>query len=166
MKTKPFNINRVAEIKLSYNTKVKAADRPIITDSQSAYELLQLTWDVNKIEMQEQFVVLLLNRSNRVLGRVLLSAGTTDSNIVDSKHLFAAAISACASSIVLAHNHPSGNISPSESDKRLTYSLLKIADFLGITLIDHIIITPHDGYFSFADNVLLDLDNDHEEAND
>src|ERR1044071_4267502 len=98
----------VSEIELVYKSKVKASERPQITSSKSAYEVLLRGWDENKIEFVEQFKVLLLNRANRVLGFYEVSTGGISGTVADARVIFAAALKANAVSIALAHNHPSG----------------------------------------------------------
>lgn len=146
-----FNITRVSEISLTYRSKVAAKDRPKISSSQDAYELLHTTWDKDKIELQEQFIILLLSQSNRVLGKVLLSSGTTSGTTIDLKFIIVAAAKANAQGLILSHNHPSGNTNPSQADRDLTAKIKAACQLISVTLLDHVIVTPHDGYTSFAD---------------
>ena len=146
-----FNITKVSEISLSYKTKVAAKDRPKISSSDDAYQLLYATWDKDKIEFQEQFMILLLNQGNRVLGKVLLSSGTTSGTTIDLKYIIVAAAKANAQGVILCHNHPSGSLNPSHSDRALTDKIKAACQIIGVTVLDHIIVTPHDGYTSFAD---------------
>jgi DNA repair protein RadC len=136
----------VSEIKVSYSTtntpKVK------ITSGDVAFELLLSLWDLDTIELQEEFKVLLLNRANEVLGIYPLSKGGITGTVVDSRLIFAVALKCNATGIILCHNHPSGTLKPSNTDITLTKSIKKCADFLDITLIDHLIITKN-GFFSF-----------------
>lgn len=136
----------VSEIKVSYSTtntpKVK------ITSGDVAFELLLSLWDLDTIELQEEFKVLLLNRANEVLGIYPLSRGGITGTVVDSRLIFAVALKCNATGIIICHNHPSGTLKPSNTDITLTKSIKKCADFLDITLIDHLIITKH-GFFSF-----------------
>ncbi|SEB78460.1 DNA repair protein RadC [Maribacter dokdonensis] len=146
-----FNITKVSEISLSYRSKVAAKDRPKITSSKDAYQLLHATWDKERIELQEQFVILLLSQSNRVLGKVLLSSGTTSGTTIDLKFIIVAAAKANAQGLILSHNHPSGNTNPSRADRDLTDKIRAACQIISVTLLDHVIVTPHDGYSSFAD---------------
>src|SRR5690554_1319529 len=113
----------VAEIQLSYKSKVKPSQRPKITSSKEAYEILLENWDEDKLEFVEQFKVLLLNRANKVLSVYEVSTGGVTGTVVDAKIIFAAAIKSNASSIILAHNHPSGQIKPSDADINVTRKL-------------------------------------------
>lgn len=144
----------VAEIQLSYKPKVKAADRPKILSSRDAYNILASTWDESKLEFVEQFKVLLTNRANKVLGIVEISSGGISGTVADPKLIFAAALKAAASGIIMAHNHPSGNLQPSQADIDLTRKMKEGGRFLEISVLDHIIITS-DTYLSFADEGYL-----------
>ena len=137
----------VAEIKVSYSTT--STPKIKITSVNKAFEVLLSLWDLDTIELQEEFKVLLLNRANEVLGIYPLSKGGITGTVVDSRLIFAVALKCNATGILLCHNHPSGNLKPSDADITLTRSIKKCADFLDITLIDHLIITKN-GYFSFS----------------
>ncbi len=142
-------MNIIKEIKLSYSKN--GIENIKITDSNSAYQIFLDNWDMDTIELQEEFKVLLLNRANIILGIYNLSKGGVSGTMVDSKLLLASAIKANASSIIIAHNHPSGNLKPSECDKRLTKKIKEGAKLLDITLLDHLIVTK-DGFYSFIDD--------------
>jgi DNA repair protein RadC len=106
------------------------------------------------MELQEQFKVLLLNRANHVLGIYELSTGGVNSTVADPKLIFVAALKANASGIITAHNHPSGNLKPSEVDKYLTRKIKEGALLLDMVLLDHLIITPY-SYCSFAGEAMI-----------
>jgi len=97
---------------------------------------------------------LLLSRVNRVLGNCFISSGGISGTVVDAKVVFATALKANASSMIVAHNHPSGNLIPSEQDRRLTKRLTEIGRALDLPLLDHVIVT-NEGYYSFADEGVL-----------
>ena len=139
----------VAEIELQYKTEVKARDRPQMKSSKTAYEIFMQAWSDN-IELYEEFCILLLNRSNRILGIVHISKGGTSGTVVDAKMIFAAALKANASSVILGHNHPSGNLNPSQADIDITRKLRRGGELLDIAVLDHLILTK-EGYYSFAD---------------
>ncbi|WP_299702724.1 RadC family protein [uncultured Pontibacter sp.] len=145
---------RVAEIKLTYRNKVKPSDRPQVTCSTDSFQVLKASWDTGKIEFVEQFKVLLLSRANRVLGIYEVSTGGVAGTVADPKLIFAAALKACASGIILSHNHPSGNLTPSAADLQLTKKLKQGGELLDIAVLDHIILTG-EGYYSLADEGLL-----------
>jgi len=143
---------KVNEITVSYSNdnpnKVK------ITSSKSVYELVKCHWDYNLIELQEEVKVVLLNRANMVLGIYDLSKGGISGCIVDIKLVLSVALKALTSHIILVHNHPSGNLKPSEADKSITNKLNKACDIVDITLLDHLIITK-EAYLSFKDEGLI-----------
>ena len=139
--------NEIAEIKVSYNSV--STPEVKITSVQKAAEILLSTWDKDTLELQEEFKVMFLNRANLVLGIYPLSKGTTSGTLVDVKLIFGVALKSNASGIIITHNHPSGNLKPSDADIELTKKIKKCADFLDITLIDHIIVTKN-GFYSFS----------------
>jgi DNA repair protein RadC len=141
---------QVAEIQLTYRSGVKPSLRPKITGSKDAYNVLLENWDDSKIEFVEQFKVLLLNRANKVLGIFEVSSGSATGTVADPKLIFAAAIKANACGIILAHNHPSGNLQPSQADIDLTRRMKEGGKLLEIQVLDHLVLTC-EGYYSFAD---------------
>jgi DNA repair protein RadC len=149
--TKQF---QVAEIKLSYKSNVPPSQCPKISGSKDVYKVFMNSWDESKVEFIEQFKIMLVNRNNRVLGIFEVSSGCSTGTVVDPKLVFAAAIKANACSIILSHNHPSGNLKPSEADISLTKRLKEGGKILEIVVLDHLIITS-EGYFSFADEGLI-----------
>ncbi len=144
----------VAEVELTYKTKVKASQRPQINCSSDAYGLFKQVWEEGKIELVEQFKVLLLNRSNRVLGLVNVSSGGVSGTVADPKIIFVAALKANACALIICHNHPSGNVKPSRADEELTQKIKLAGSFLDIKLLDHLILSE-EAYFSFSDGGLL-----------
>ncbi len=145
---------QVAEVKLSYRARVKPSQRPQVTSSTDTYNILKQSWDTGKLEFVEQFKVLLLNRANRVLGIYELSTGGVAGTVADPKLVFVAALKACASSLILCHNHPSGNLKPSAADLQLTKKLKQGGELLDIAVLDHLILTS-ESYYSLADEGLL-----------
>ncbi|WP_276360591.1 JAB domain-containing protein [Daejeonella sp. H1SJ63] len=145
---------KVAEVKLTYKTSVKASDRPQINSSVEVYTVLKENWNFEIIEFIEEFKIILLNRANRVLGIVPISVGGTAGTIADPKVIFVSALKCNASSVILVHNHPSGNLKPSQADIELTRKLKAAGQFLDLPVLDHIILT-RDAYFSFADEGLI-----------
>lgn len=141
--------NVIAEIQVSYSTNSRI--RQQITTSYSAYEVLQSSWYSGRMELQEEFKVLLLNRANQVLGIYNLSKGGVSSTIVDLKLLFGVVLKANASNIVICHNHPSGKLAPSDADIEITNKIKEACKLLDVHFFDHIIIS-HLGYYSFAEN--------------
>jgi len=142
----------ISEISISYSNSKK--EKLKVKNSKESYKILLESWDKNIIELQEEFKVLLLNRSNTVLGIYPLSKGGVSGVIVDAKLVFSVALKCNASNIIIAHNHPSGNLTPSEADKLITKKLKIAGEYLDITLLDHLIITKS-GYYSFKDNGVI-----------
>lgn len=140
----------VSEIELIYKTKVKASQRPHITSSSAAYKVAMEVWNMNKIDFFEQFKILLLNQSNKVLGVYEVASGGISGTSVDLRLLFAAALKANASALIMIHNHPSGKTLPSAADKIITIKTKQAGNILNIDVIDHLIITS-ESYYSFAD---------------
>ena len=151
MKTQQIEIS---EVRLIYRTKVKASDRPQIKCSKDAYELFMETWDQDTIEHHEEFKLMLLTRSNRVLGIASISKGGINGTVTDVRIVLQYAIKANASGLIVCHNHPSGNLNPSESDSAITKKIKDSAILMDIQLLDHLIINS-DNYYSFADNGLI-----------
>ncbi len=141
---------KVAEIEIVYKSKVKPSERPQITNSKAAYALLINKWDINLIEIQEQFKVILLNRASKVLGLLNLSTGGKTSTVADPGLILAAAMKAGASAVLVSHNHPSGALKPSHADLLLTQKLKTAAAYHDIRVADHIIVTI-EGFYSMAD---------------
>jgi DNA repair protein RadC len=149
-----LSLFQVTEVELIYRNKLAPCDRPQIKSSSYAYELLMMAWDMNKIELLEQFKIILLDRRNSCIGISDISTGGVAGCLVDPKIVFSTALKARASSIVLSHNHPSGNLTPSNQDIALTRKFVEAGKLLDIEVIEHMIVTPH-SYYSFADNGLL-----------
>lgn len=146
--------SKVSEVELVYRPKIKNSERPVIHDSKDTCNVLRQLWNDNKIDMQEEFKVLFLNRSNKVTGVYNVSTGGITGTIADPRLIFAAAIKSLSTGIILAHNHPSGNLKPSKADEELTNKIKEGGKFLDIKVFDHIIITS-ENYFSFADEGLI-----------
>lgn len=141
-------------MQLSYKPHFKAQERPQINSAKQAYQLLLDNWDKSLINYLEQAKMILLNRNNRVLGLVDLSKGGRASTVMDTRVVFAIALKSTATSIILAHNHPSGNVRPSSEDIRVTKKLKEATKLLDIELHDHLIITENN-YLSMAEEAYI-----------
>jgi len=106
------------------------------------------------LEIYESFFILLLNRANNTIAYAKISQGGVVGTVVDPKILCKYVVESLASSVILAHNHPSGNKQPSDSDRMLTKKIAEALKLLDSTVLDHVILTK-DSYFSFADEGLL-----------
>ncbi|MEH3114493.1 JAB domain-containing protein [Pedobacter terrae] len=148
------SLYQLAEIEISYRPKFKAMERPQIDSSDKAYHALVNNWSQDRINLIEEFKIILLNRRNRGLGIVNISQGGMSQTMADPKIIFAVALKACASGIILSHNHPSGDPAPSDADIKLTRKLSEVGALLDIKVLDHIILCS-DGYFSFLDKIML-----------
>ena len=144
----------VSEIELIYKSKVPASLRTKITCSRDCYNLLKENWNSDTLEFFEEFKVLLLNRSNAILGILPLSKGGISGTVTDTRIIMAAALKSNASGLIVAHNHPSGNLIPSEADKEITKKIKEAGKHMDIPVLDHLII-GNDAYFSFADEGLI-----------
>jgi len=145
-------ISIIAALELGRRRKETEPEKRVkIITSKDAYEYLK----PNFLDLpHEEFRVLLLNRSNSIIKNELVSLGGVSGTIVDPKIIFKIALENLTSSIVLAHNHPSGNLKPSEQDIRLTKNIKQAGAILEIAVIDHLIIS-NEGYFSFADEGMM-----------
>ena len=148
---KIYSPENVSEVKLIYQSRVKASERRKITGAQDAFDILYVYWDKDTIEHIEEFKIFLLNRANMVLGIASLFRGGVVGTVIDSRVIFQYALKANAAQIILAYNHPSGNLKPSDADISITKRIREGARQLDITLLDHIILTSDDKYYSFAE---------------
>lgn len=147
--------NKINEISLRYHGNVKITEAPRISSSECAAELLLKTWNKDQIEFQESFKIILLNNANRVKGIYEVSIGGITGTLVDLRIIFAVILKSLTTGVILAHNHPSGNLKPSHADKQLTLKIKKAGELLDIKVLDHLILSPDGTYFSFADEGLL-----------
>ena len=147
--------NNISEVRLVYRTKVKASERPQVKCSKDAFDIFMENWDLDSIEQIEEFKLMLLNKSIRVQGISSLSKGGTTGTVVDIKLLLQYTIKSNANAIILCHNHPSGNVQPSESDLNLTRKIKDSVALMDIQLLDHLIIIQEGKYYSMGDEGIL-----------
>jgi len=147
--------NELRELKVLYTSRKGEDLKEKITTSERAYELLLKTYDKNTIACQEQFNVLFLNNANQPLGIYKASKGGITGTIVDIRLILGMALKSLATGLILSHNHPSGNLKPSDTDIQLTKKFKEACLLIDINLLDHIIISPYNEKFSFADNGLM-----------
>ena len=138
----------VGEVELTYKSTSKARSK--IYSSEDAYKYLLPTYKEGTICYKEYFKVLFLNQSNQVLGYTLISEGGITDTSVDVRVILQAALLTNSVTIILAHNHPSGNLKPSKEDLRLTKQVKDAAQLMRITVTDHLILSDV-SYYSFAD---------------
>jgi DNA repair protein RadC len=145
-----FNI--VNEIKLSYSRKGNCERS--ITSSRDAVDIFREHFDADEIDYRESFFALYLNQANKVLGIKKISECGISSTLVDVRIVMQAALLCNASGIIVAHNHPSGNLNPSSCDIKMTAQIKEAAKILSMNLLDHVILTS-DAHYSFADNGMI-----------
>jgi DNA repair protein RadC len=129
----------------------QALVRDKIKTSRDAYEIFRSTMGDRPYE---EFWIILLNRANKVIKKCNISEGGISGTVVDPKKIFKISLDNHASSIILGHNHPSGVVTPSDADCRITKKLREAGAMLEVSVLDHIII-GEDGYYSFADEGAL-----------
>lgn len=145
--------NKMAEIKISYSYLVSPKSLLGVSSSVDTFDYLRAIWSP-QIDRLEEFMILCLNRANKILGYSKIGQGGFSGTVADPKVIFQVSLKANASSIILAHNHPSGNLKPSANDIQLTRKIQKAGEYLDLLVLDHIILSS-DGYLSFADTGLI-----------
>ncbi|WP_163324853.1 JAB domain-containing protein [Draconibacterium mangrovi] len=138
----------IAEVTISYSHRVMPSKQIRVTGSKSVYDYVYPVWP--DLDYRERFAVLLLSRSLKILGLSWISTGGVSGTVVDAKLIFQLVLKANASSIILLHNHPSGELRTSEADRSITRKIKEGAKLLDVEVPDHIIMTS-EGYYSFAD---------------
>jgi len=145
-------ISIVAALELGRRRRgAEAIERKKIQTSSDAFEMLQMK--IGDL-LYEQFAVVLLNRANEIIQTVIVSDGGVAGTVADPKRIFKIALENNATAIILGHNHPSGNMTPSESDMKLTKKIRDAGALLDINVLDHVIVGI-EKYFSFADEGLI-----------
>ncbi|KYG82122.1 DNA repair protein RadC [Roseivirga ehrenbergii] len=145
-------ISIVSALELGRRRKSFESEKKLkITNSKDVYELMKPELMDQPVE---QFWVVMLKRNNEVIQKRVISLGGVSGTVADPKVIFKRALEDLACGIILVHNHPSGNLKPSQADIRLTEKLKNAGNLLEIPVLDHIIFTD-DGYYSFADESLI-----------
>lgn len=147
----------VPEIGIKYIRTGVLENRVQITGITDSYKVLRETWDEDIIQLQEQFKVLYLNNANYVLGIYNHTIGNGTSVQIDPRLILGLALKMDTHNIILAHNHPSGCLRPSQQDIKLTERIKEAAALFSINILDHMILT-HETYFSMADNCVRPFD--------
>ena len=145
-------LSNIAEVQISYSTNVQPSERAKIASSKDAADIFRQVFP--GFEHREFFYAMLLNRGNRVLGYYEVSKGGISGTVVDVRLILQAAIKTNTSAIILAHNHPSGNLESSTADNQITQKIKNACSFLDISLLDHLILTQY-SYLSMADEGIL-----------
>jgi DNA repair protein RadC len=142
-------VNIIAALELGRRRKsAPVSDNPKVRSSNDAYSIFHpLLSDLN----YEEFWILYLNRSNKIISRLKISQGGISGTITDIRIIMKKGLELLASSIIIIHNHPSGNKEPSDADNNITAKIKEAASYFDITLLDHLIVTDN-GYYSYADS--------------
>ncbi len=135
------------EIRVSYKPGLKS--RPPITGTVEAYQFISSLWAKELITLQEQIMAVFMNRTGQVIGYRLLNTGNISNCHIDTRLLVSLALHCMASSVIIAHNHPSGNLTPSDADITLTKKVSEALLLIDVTLLDHMIISTGD-WFSMS----------------
>lgn len=134
--------NLIPNVKVRITRGKKFYKEPIIESIDIAADILKKYVSQTKLGTQEHTAIMYLDRQNRVIGVYLHTTGGITSTIVDVRLILAAALKLGATGLILSHNHPSGNLTPSEADIKMTQEIIKAAKYHDISVIDHIILTP------------------------
>jgi len=140
-----------SEIEIVYKSKIPAAKRVQIRNSADAFKLFWEHWDHNKIQYCEQFKIMLLNQKNCVLGIADISTGGITSTIIDPRIVLQHALKSHSVGLILAHNHPSSNPTPSEADVAITKKLAEAGKVMDIQILDHLILCGDGTFYSLMD---------------
>lgn len=148
-------VSQVCEIKASYSIKVPAKDRIKVTSPNLVYDALKPFYiDSGFMEQKEIFTCMFLDKGAKMLGMAKISEGSVSATIVDIPYIFRLAILMNASSLILCHNHPSGNLQASDADKQITKKIIQAAGLFDIQIFDHLIISA-DGFLSMQSEGLI-----------
>ena len=139
---------------LELGRRRKLSDVPEVVQIKCSKDVADIFRPLLSDLAHEEFWILFLNRSNKVISRMKLSQGGISGTVTDVRVVMKKAIESLASGIIVCHNHPSGNLNPSEADTRITRKIKEAGELLDIQLLDHLIISEND-YYSFADNGAL-----------
>jgi len=155
MKTGTNEQLKTPEISISVNVnKSKSPKLQKIISSEDAYKVFKLIFNKDTFDWTEEAIMLCMNRANEVIGFYKVSQGGTTGTVLDPKIVFTIALNSLADRIILAHNHPSGNLKPSKADLEITKQLKNCGEMLQIPLLDHLICTKSN-YTSLSDEGLL-----------
>lgn len=147
-------VTALPEFKIGLKKKRSVEQLYDINSPETAANVCRKCFDSGVIDWKEEFIVIALSRARKMIGFYKVSSGGVTGTVADPKVIFQFALLSNASAILLCHNHPSGNLKPSQQDGELTHKLSKAGKFLDIEVIDHLIITS-EGYYSFSENGLI-----------
>lgn len=150
------DVSHICDVSAKYSTKVKVKDRAVIKNEDDIFNFMH-QWYINTemYEQREIFSIILLTRANQVLGVVNCGEGAASQVVVDKQYIARLAILSNAQAVILCHNHPSGNVKPSDADIKITKDIKDGLKLFDIVLLDHLILTQDNGFTSFAANGLI-----------
>ena len=146
-------MTQIPEIKitLSFDKKIKKSELKTLSSSNDTVKVLREIFNADTFDWKEEVILLCTNRRNAIVGYYKVSSGGVSGTVLDPKVIFTTALNCTASGIIIAHNHPSGNLTPSVEDDRITAKIKEAGKMLDINLIDSVILTD-EGYYSYIDN--------------
>jgi DNA repair protein RadC len=146
---------KIPELTISVKFKRgKNAEETTFQRSSETAQVMRKLFNADQIEWTEEFIMLSLNTANKVIGYYKVSKGGMKATVADTRVIATVALQSLATRVIIAHNHPSGSLRPSDADKQVTNKIKDALNLLDIELLDHIIITK-DSYFSFNDEGLI-----------
>lgn len=148
-------IKTVMEMDIVYKPSPSILQSAKLSSSLTAHKFILPAFNPDTIACQEEFIVAYINRANYPLGVYKMGKGGMSGTVADIRLILSVALKCFASGIIVSHNHPSGTLQPSIQDKEITKQLKAACELMEIPLLDHIIVSPYKGYYSFADNGLL-----------
>jgi DNA repair protein RadC len=149
-------LTQTAELTVSYQVTPDWSSLPIIESSEDAYRAIYPFFPLYTVALQEHFIVCFLNRANKMIGIYHISSSGITGTVCDPRIILGTALKVAAVSIVLSHNHPSGNLKASTADIELTKRLVAAGKIMDINVLNHLIVTPEEGrYLCFADKGLM-----------
>jgi len=148
------NVCVIPEFKLTCSMKQKQSELFTVKRSVDAVDYLRSCYETGTLSVKEYFYTLFLNKANRITGFMKVSEGGMTGTVADPRIILQAALIAGATSLVLCHNHPSGNLRPSRQDEELTMKIKHAAQYFDIVILDHVILNE-ESFYSFADEGIL-----------
>jgi DNA repair protein RadC len=147
-----LHTNKLCELQVKYTRNRDAEPKQAIRGSSDCFRYFHQLFseELGIIDHREAFAILLLDRANNIICHYVVSIGGIAGTVADPKIIFQAALLANASAMILCHNHPSGNKTPSQADRTITAKLVNAGRALDLPVLDHIILVEH-GYYSFSD---------------
>jgi DNA repair protein RadC len=145
-------MNNIPEItiQVKFDKKVKKSELKVMTSVDEVVSTLRQVFNADTFDWKEEFILLCLNKRNALVGFYKVSSGGIGGTIADPRVIFTTALNCTATSIIIAHNHPSGNLQTSNADDSITKKIKESGEILDIKLLDHIILTD-EGYYSYME---------------